>query len=159
MHALFFELKTAHLSAQVIARRLAASIHLTPARFDMLVAINRVAPFPGARQDELRRTLHVSTSNVSRMVRALAKLGWVSRTRDRDDGRTWRLRLTEHAREVLAGDGAEEMKCAHRVVRRLVCEGRSVIDTMIRAETLFHFVRRLTGRSQVHIYPYGHPDE
>lgn len=159
MHALFFQVKTAHLSVQVVARRLAREIDLTPARFDMLVAISRHQRYPGTRQDELRRTLHVSTSNVSRMVRALARLGWVERTRDHDDRRTWRVRLTERAEEMLGGEGAFAMKSARKVVRRVVCEGASVVVTMLRVESLFYCVRALTGRPQAFLYSYGHPDE
>lgn len=159
MHALFFHVKIAHLSIQVVARRLAREIDLTPARFDLLVAISRHGPYPGTRQDELRRTLHVSTSNVSRMVRALERLGWVERTRDRDDRRTWRVRLTERAEEMLGGEGAFAMKCAQKVVRRVVCEGQGILDTMLRVESLVHSVLALTGRPLAFLYRYGHPDD
>ena len=160
MHALFFEVKTAHLSVQTVARRLAQMIDLTPARLDMLVAIKRVQPFPGARQDELRRILHVSTSNVSRMVRSLEQRGWVARTRDEEDRRTWRVRLTQRALAILESDEALWMKaCARKVVRRLVCRGEPIVDTMLKVEGLFHWIRRLTGRVQTQLYAYGHPDE
>jgi DNA-binding MarR family transcriptional regulator len=159
MHALFFEIKTAYLSAQVVARRIAREIDLTPARFDRLFAISERGPFQGTRQDELRRKLHVSTSNVSRMVRALERLGWVERTRDREDRRTWRIRLTPRAEEMLGADGLLARKCLQKVVRKVVCGGKSVIDTMLSLEPLIYRVLALTGRPLDPLYPYGHPDD
>lgn len=159
MHAAFFEVKTAHLSAQVVARPLARQVGLTPARFDLLFAVKQARPYPGRRQDELARMLHVSTSNVSRMVRALVRLGWIERQRDRDDGRTWRLRLTERAQEVFNGEAQFPMKGAYKAVRRLMCNGESVVEMMIRIEELIYRFRRMTGRPRTLLYPYGHPDD
>ncbi len=159
MHSAVFEVKTAHLSAQVIARQLARQIDLTPARFDLLFAIHSVQPYPGRRQDELAQMLHVSTSNVSRMVRALVGLGWIERTRDHEDRRTWRLRLSERAQEVMLGAAPFPMKGAQKAVRKLICGGEPFIDVMIRMEEMMYRFRRMTGRPHTFLYSYGHPDE
>src|SRR5277367_5509039 len=74
-----------------ITRRRLASVGLTGARFDMLYAVRRQGRFLSGeedsielRQSDLRRILGVTATVVSRMVRALERLGLVARRRETD---------------------------------------------------------------------------
>jgi DNA-binding MarR family transcriptional regulator len=79
MHAVAFALKRAHLRTLRISTPLAREFGLTPARYDLLLAIRS-----GARtQSALWKMLHLSRATVSRMVIALEKLGFVRRRRIR----------------------------------------------------------------------------
>lgn len=103
MNYYFFALKRSYHSVLRITRDVAAAYGLTPARADMLYAIFRV---PTARcfgprgrgtltQRELRTMLGVSAPTVSRMVRALEDLGFVTRRPSSPDRRTFDITLTD----------------------------------------------------------------
>lgn len=96
MDAVLFEVKKGHLVGARFARRTLRGFELTPARFDLMNAVGR----RGARQSDLWRRLQVVRSVVCEMVRALEELGLLVRTRDRKDGRTWRISWTARGREV-----------------------------------------------------------
>lgn len=100
MHPLFYETKHAHLSFVRFFRRDAAARGLTPARVDMLRAIQRVF-CSQIRQSDLWRVLNVSKMVVSIMVRALERLGFVRRTRADGDSRTFLVTLTIKAKVAL----------------------------------------------------------
>lgn len=51
--------------------------------------------FEKCTQDELTSRLEVDRSNVGRALKKLVDLGYVTRVRDRDDGRLFRIFLTE----------------------------------------------------------------
>jgi DNA-binding MarR family transcriptional regulator len=100
----FFSLKRSFHAALRVTRGVAAAFGLTPARADMLYAIFRVpvASYEGTAagrgaltQRELRTELGVSAPTVSRMVRSLEELGFVTRSRSIQDGRTLDIRLTD----------------------------------------------------------------
>ena len=99
----FFSLKRSFHAALRVTRGVAAAFGLTPARADMLYAIFHVpvARYEGAAgrgaltQRELRTELGVSAPTVSRMVRSLEALGFVTRSRSIHDGRTLDIRLTD----------------------------------------------------------------
>ena len=96
MDAVFFSVKQAHLGGNRFCRRLLGRMGLTPARFDMLVAIGAW----GKTQCEVRRALGVARSTVSELVDALVACGLVRRTRA-VDRRTWNLRYTARGRELV----------------------------------------------------------
>ena len=96
----FFAMKRAYHATLRFTRDVAAAYGLTPARSDMLYAIYCVPVHGPAgrgelRQSELRRRLGVSAPTVSRMVRSLETLGFVSRRRSSRDGRTFDIQLTD----------------------------------------------------------------
>jgi DNA-binding MarR family transcriptional regulator len=160
MHAMIFEPKLAHLAAQSLARDFIPYLEcdgITPARFDMLRAIG----WESRRQDELARTLGVSSSNVARMVKALVKLDFVHRTRSHDDGRTWTLWLTEKATDLLRNNGADVMKWVHRTIIKLLFDKRKVwLESMMQLEEWFGlYTRKLCHRRLTLLYLYGHPDD
>jgi len=77
-----------------------ARFGLTPARFDLLVAVGTHAH--GTPQRALPGVLGVVRSSVSELVAAVEKCGLLRRVRSLADRRTWSLRLTARGAEVLA---------------------------------------------------------
>ena len=80
MDEIIFGMKRGHLASARFGHRLLAPFGLTPARFDMLYALQNV----GLYQTQLAQMLGVARSTVSRMLAALEKLGWVCRFRLRN---------------------------------------------------------------------------
>jgi DNA-binding MarR family transcriptional regulator len=111
MHAIFFGLKRAWHSTLRMARRTLAAFGLTAARFDLLYALYAL-PLRGASQSELRRTLGVSRTTVSRMLASLEDLGLVKRRLDFGDRRQRRVDLTRQG-----------LRCIGQAVRRLIYTG------------------------------------
>ena len=74
MHHIFFSLKRTHHRALAYSRQLSIPYGLTPARFDMLYAIDRHRDSL-LWQSHLRRLLGVTAATISRMVRSLEALG------------------------------------------------------------------------------------
>jgi DNA-binding MarR family transcriptional regulator len=97
MHAVFFSLKRAFHSTLRLTRKTLGKIGLTAARFDLLFAVHSRGKW-GARQSDLRCTLGVCPSVVSRMLKALELLGYVKRERVRSDTRQWWVTLTNKGR-------------------------------------------------------------
>ena len=110
MNSTFFHMKQAHLSALRVARKTTLPIGLTPARLDMLRAI--LVRCGSVLQLQLKRLLGVSNPVISIMVRALERLGLVTREKCRSDRRTFVVSLTKAARHAL-----------RRVYFELVTEG------------------------------------
>ena len=126
MHAVAFGAKRAfHSFLRVTRRPLRAWPGLTGARFDMLSAFLhgecRRPDCVEVRQSELRRTLGVCASVVSRMVRSLERRGWVSRRRDPTDTRTWRLSLTEDGEQVIRAARRLLLRAMQRLVNDAIC--------------------------------------
>jgi DNA-binding MarR family transcriptional regulator len=79
MHYLALAFKRAHLRSLALARPTVERLGLTPARFEIC---HYILGFGGApRQFQIRRALGVSAVTISRMVRRMAELGLVVRTR------------------------------------------------------------------------------
>jgi DNA-binding MarR family transcriptional regulator len=105
MHSVSFQLKRAHLQAVAFGRQAVRKVkNMTPARFDLLYALRQVnlgvSPLFGFRtfgltQCDLTRTLGLSRATVSKMLKRLEQLGWVSRVRASDDRRKKYVKLTE----------------------------------------------------------------
>ncbi|CAN5620671.1 hypothetical protein BH09MYX1_BH09MYX1_13250 [soil metagenome] len=100
MNGTLFEIKHAHLSGLRLGRVFTEPLGLTPARVDMLRAILE-RPGRGISQSQLRRSLSVTKTVISVMVRALERLGFVKRVPHRDDGRTYWVTLTALGEESL----------------------------------------------------------
>ncbi len=78
MHPLTFGMKRMFLRSVAINREYTKEHQLTPARFDMLVAIRR-GTGGGIVQRVVRYQLHVASPTVSRMMASLEKLGYIRR--------------------------------------------------------------------------------
>ena len=93
MHHIFFSLKRTHHRALAYSRQLSVPYGLTPARFDMLYAIDRHRDSL-LWQSHLRRLLGVTAATISRMVRSLEALGYITRARNDYDRRQINVRIT-----------------------------------------------------------------
>jgi DNA-binding MarR family transcriptional regulator len=115
MNAIFFAMKGAFHGVLRVTRRPLQLCGLTAARFDMMYAVFHVqrtldAPY-APTQREVQRKLGVSAPTVSRMLRSLEKLGYVTRSRSKHgDKRYWIVRLTEK--------GMERIRYAYQALRR-----------------------------------------
>jgi DNA-binding MarR family transcriptional regulator len=119
MDAVLFEMKKAHLAGARFGRQLLKPFtKLTPARFDMMVALSD----GGMRQNDLWRLLGVVRSVVSEMLASMRALGWVKRIRAAD-GRTRLVSLTvrgaalfrrAYALCIRSGEMQLELDCAMR---------------------------------------------
>jgi DNA-binding MarR family transcriptional regulator len=117
MDAVLFEMKKAHLAGARFGRTLLKPFtKLTPARFDMLVALSE-GPM---RQNDLWRLLGVVRSVVSEMLDSMRSLGWVKRIRAAD-GRTRLVSLTVRGAQLFrrayalcigSGEMQLELDCA-----------------------------------------------
>jgi DNA-binding MarR family transcriptional regulator len=100
MHALTFAIKRTFQGYLRITRPWFAHFKLTPARFDLLYAIERI-PARFILQSTLRRILGVTAATVSRMVSSLEALGFVTRSRCRVDARQRFVQLTERGVDAI----------------------------------------------------------
>lgn len=94
MHAMFFGIKRVHLQTIKVVRALLRNEELTPARFDMMRILELHREW-GIGQGKLTALLGVTAATVSRMLRALEELGFVTRRRVARDGRVRRVHITE----------------------------------------------------------------
>lgn len=100
MDDVLFGVKRAHLAANWWALLRLREFGVTPARFDLMRMIygrdfRRV-------QSELRRQLGVARATISRMLRSLERLGWITREVNAYDRRTRDCVLTYEGRRVVA---------------------------------------------------------
>ncbi|HEX7602985.1 MAG TPA: MarR family transcriptional regulator [Polyangiaceae bacterium] len=129
MHALYFRLKRAFQSTLRISRPALRHYGLTPARFDLLYAVqgadhyHRLERPPSMWQSALRRALGVTAATVSRMLRSLEELGLVRRWRDASDTRQRVVELTPEGYALLRltmrrlmGSGAVELAVTSALV-------------------------------------------
>jgi len=87
-----FGVKRAHLALNCWALAQLKKFGVTPARFDLMRLIYE-RNYRWA-QSELRNRLGVARATISKMVRALVKLGWITREVNRVDRRTLDCVLT-----------------------------------------------------------------
>jgi DNA-binding MarR family transcriptional regulator len=105
MHAVSFVLKRAHLQNVAFGKKALKKVPgMTPARFDLLYLLRRVAIAEGPsadplalarRQTELWKDLGLHRSTVAKMLSRLEELGWIRRERDELDRRTFVVALTK----------------------------------------------------------------
>ena len=100
MHSTAFGLKRGFQSWLRIARPLTVVFGLTPARYDMLFAIDG-APFGALLQRDLRGRLGVSAATISKMLASLEDLSLVRRSVFRGDRRQRLVQLTAKGKEAL----------------------------------------------------------
>jgi DNA-binding MarR family transcriptional regulator len=95
MDAIFFEMKRAYYATLNFSRPSLRTFGLTPARFDLIVAILK-GHHP--TQSFVRAKLGVARSTISRMLAAMEKAGLVRRERHPCDQRQRRIELTDEGR-------------------------------------------------------------
>jgi DNA-binding MarR family transcriptional regulator len=146
MHAISFELKRAHLRSVAFGQGIVRKVPgMTPARFDLLYLLRRVAIVDGARdplaparsQAELCKALGLHRTTVARMLKRLVELGWVQKTRCRTDRRTFNVGLTSLGLHTI-------WRAMRRVFRtRIVL--RRYEEILRRVQPKVHVVRTIEG--------------
>ena len=100
MDDVFFGVKRAHLAVNGWALGRLREFGITPARFDLMRLIyDRNYRWV---QSELRARLGVARATISRMLKALERLGWIAREVNPFDRRTRDCVLTHEGRRVVA---------------------------------------------------------
>jgi DNA-binding MarR family transcriptional regulator len=171
MHAIPFGLKRAWHGTLRATRHALACVGLTAARFDLLYVAHRRKLSP-ITQSQLRTTLGVNRTTISRMLASLEALGLVTRERAHGDRRTRIVRLTQQGRKQirlavrrLIGSGAAELLVDSAVGGGVPDDrgGRWYDDMacMQANESLEHSltaIRRALGDVATLYYPW-HPDD
>ena len=169
MHQIFFLFKRCYWGIQNKLRwPLKKDFDITPARVDMLYAIEKSPCVEPAAQEQRRlaEKLGVTRSVVSRMLKAMERRGWIRREKAEYDRRMWLVSVTEKGQELL-----------DRVMRRFVKSGRvahwvyrGLMDAWwwkrtLRFERLLFFEddlqcfrKNFNGGGTLY-YPFGHPDD
>ena len=113
MHALFFGLKRAYWASIAKSRKPLRERWpgLTAARFDLMHAV-REHDGKVILQSRLVRVLGVCRPVVTRMLKTLVQLGWVTRTKSSVDRRTYDIALTDTGKELI-------VSAHHRMVRSM----------------------------------------
>jgi DNA-binding MarR family transcriptional regulator len=173
MNAIFFSAKRVFHGAVRVTRKSLLSVKpgLTAARFDMLFALTERTHSRdklGRRnclQSGLRAILGVSAPVVSRMVRSLEALGWLTRTRSLGrDRRQILVSLTEAGLGCIRQAFELLFRAAERIVYRAICFGRHRDDCirlqrMDMLESLLGELRDYCGDTATLYYAWGHPDD
>jgi DNA-binding MarR family transcriptional regulator len=173
MNAIFFACKRVFHGAVRIGREPLQSVALglTAARFDMMFALAgqplEVHQFrrDAMLQSELRKILGVCAPVVSRMLRSLEALGWVTRHRNEyGDQRQRTVALTEAGMACVRSAYKLVARIAKRIVYRAICWGkhRDEDARFIHMGTLESYLRSLRGycRDTAGLYyRWGHPDD
>jgi DNA-binding MarR family transcriptional regulator len=100
MDDVFFQAKRSHLAVNRWALLKLREFGVTPARFDLMRMIF-VRNFRW-EQKELRLMLGVARATISRMLRSLERLGWITREVSEFDRRTRMCLLTYEGRRIVA---------------------------------------------------------
>jgi len=165
MHAILFGLKRAWHGSLRTTRHALAAFGLTAARFDLLYAAHTRGPVYPPTQRELRHTLGVNRTTVSRMLGSLEALGLIAREHALADRRTRLVRLTDRGRSTIRRAIARLMRtgAAQLVVDCAATDTRwySPIACLDAGDTLdgfLHGLRRAFRDFATLHYPW-HPDD
>jgi DNA-binding MarR family transcriptional regulator len=161
MHEIFFSLKRAHHGVLALGRGLLKRFKgFTPARFDMLYAIQTHGPY-GLRQSQLRSLLGVTAPTVSRMLRSLEELGLLVRRRCSTDARQRIVLLTHEGARIFdravhatIGLGLVDFG-VNCIVAKKWWSPFTEIDTL--ASTLAHMRDELFDKAE--LFYLWHPDD
>lgn len=164
MHSVFFALKRGFHSTLRLTRKTLGKMGLTAARFDMLFAVYSRGKY-GALQSQLRRTLGVCASVVSRMLKAMESLGYVKRERARGDTRQRRVTLTHKGRGRIQRGirqfiswGYVQLALESVLVTDAPSDPGKALAAVENAEVLLHGLGREFGDSADLHYRW-HPDD
>jgi DNA-binding MarR family transcriptional regulator len=160
MHAILFSLKRVHQRFLLRSRDLIASFGITPARFDMLHAIDQ-SYAQRIYQSSLRRALGVTAATVSRMAKSLEELGLIARARCLFDRRQIVITLSP-AGAALFTSAASSIFCTCVVDFALECvlaiDPRRAFEELVAfGDRLDHARGELLDLATLY-YPF-HPDD
>jgi DNA-binding MarR family transcriptional regulator len=160
MNAMFFGAKRAYHGTLRICRKPLRSLGLTAARYDMLYVLMQGTVL----QSGVRQKLGVCRSVVSRMLRSLEELGWVTRTVKRKDTRQRRVQLTEAGLRCIRTAFNVLARASMRLVCIAICpwskrDREALLDHMFKLECYFDGIRYHYGDTATLYYRWGHPDD
>jgi DNA-binding MarR family transcriptional regulator len=172
MNAIFFASKRVFHGALRVTRQPLQSVApgLTSARFDMMYALTTEVRGPDKfggrelRQSDLWKTLGVTPTVVSRMLRSLEALGWVTRRRcSPGDKRQRYVTLTEAGLTCIRTAYKLLFRFAERIVYHAICWGkhRDPYERFIHMDRLESYLGSLRAycRDRARLYySWGHPD-
>jgi DNA-binding MarR family transcriptional regulator len=168
MNAIFFSTKRAFHGILRVTRRPLQRLGLTAARFDMLYVLTsfgRAVPWNGTLQGELRRTLGVSASVVSRMLASLEKLGLATRIRlaqGQDRRQRW-VKITASGLQRIAAAFKMLRRASWRLVHEAICYGMHRDDSarLVHAERLESYLSGMRGEyiDTATLHYAWHPDD
>ena len=167
MHEIFFCVKRAFHGVLRVTRDGLAKLGLTAARFDLLYALQeRVPPFFCIWQSQLREMLGVSAPVVSRMLKSLEALGFVTRQRSVVDRRQLDVELTPKGRSRIRlaiarmiTSGQAKLMVDLAVAREDAwCNESECLLMTDTLEGLLRGMRERYGDSATLYYPW-HPDD
>jgi DNA-binding MarR family transcriptional regulator len=92
------------------------------------LALGELAEAGEMSQQELATRLGLEKSTVSRLAAGMEGRGWLSRVRDDDNRRVYRLRLTEHGRAVADRVGAHLRATHAQLLGRLTADERRALS-------------------------------
>ena len=104
----------------------------------------RICEQPGISQDSLLDSFYVHPSNIVRMIAALEKKGFLTRTPSEQDKRTWRLYPTEQALSIVG-----QVRAACSETEALLLDGLAPEDRPAFQNALLQVGRRITSELQV----------
>lgn len=160
MHRVFFSVKRVHLRIVEIGKKLLRRFGLTPARFDLLRVVDAHHPHP-VLQSKIRALLGVSAATVSRMLKALEKLGFVEREESKADARNLLVSLSDlgwnrvdGATVALVSNGTAE-----RMARRGVAfEPKLAVVRLRLLQKHLNSMRRIYGDDAPFVDPWRNDD-
>jgi DNA-binding MarR family transcriptional regulator len=161
MNAMFFGAKRAYHGTLRICRKPLRSLGLTAARYDMMYVLMQKR---AVLQSDVRRNLGVCRSVVSRMLRSLEALGWVTRIVKRKDTRQRWVKLTEAGLRCIRTAYNVLARASMRLVYIAICSSKKrdrekQLDEMFRLECYFDAIRYHYGDTATLYYRWGHPDD
>ena len=169
VNAITFGTKRAFHGFLRVTRKQLVEMGLTAARFDLLSALVKCRPgalcAPGVRQSAIRRMLGVTAPVVTRMVRALERLGLVRRWREQNwDRRQVLVALTEAGERCILKAHVAMLPAVSRMVLRAICFGKdgsasARFQHMDTLESYLRSMRRRFGDTATLYYRWGHPDD
>ena len=169
MNAITFGTKRAFHGFLRVTRKQLVELGLTAARFDLLSVLVQCRPgalcLSGVRQSDIRRMLGVTAPVVTRMVRALVRLGLVERWREQfGDRRQVRVWLTKAGEKCIRKARKVMLPAVKRMVYRAICCGdhRSASARffhMLKLEDYLNSLRRRFRDKARLYYAWGHPDD
>jgi DNA-binding MarR family transcriptional regulator len=164
MNQIFFAAKRAFHGTLRVARRALADLGLTAARFDLLYAVKEYG-WHGRNQSSIRRDLGVTAPVVSRMLKSLEQLGFVTREPHPSDKRRRIVLLTrEGLRRIRMGirrfikSGQIQLALDCVLVGDKWNSDRECFWAMCHIEGYLDAVRRGFGDGAKLHYPW-HPDD
>ncbi len=169
MNAHFFATKRAFHGILRITRKPLLSLGLTAARYDMMHKLLRGMSVQAnmgyaCKQSEMWRALGVTKSVVSRMLKSLEKLGWVTRSRPRyGDKRQRTITLTEAGLTCIRAAQQALARASKRLLCEAVCFGEhgdrgAQFQHLCKLESYLFGMQKHYGDTASLCYPW-HPDD